>query len=292
MKIRKAIIPCAGFGTRFLPFTKSQAKEMLPIIDKPAIEYIVQEAINSGIEEILLIIRSGKNNIANHFNRNKELEHFLVEKNKLSELELISEKYNATIYYIMQEEQLGLGHAISLAKEFIKNEPFAILLGDDLFKCNTPAIKQLIDVFEKYQQNVLGTICIDKKDSKKYGICKVDQISDDVYKVESLIEKPDVECAPSNIAIGGRYVLLPEVFKYLDMQIKGKSGEIELTDAILKTLDETECYAKVINGSRYDLGNKIGYLHAILDFGLEREDLKDQFLSLIETKIEKITASN
>ncbi|CBW54547.1 UTP glucose 1 phosphate uridylyltransferase [Mycoplasma mycoides subsp. capri LC str. 95010] len=292
MKIRKAIIPCAGFGTRFLPFTKSQAKEMLPIIDKPTIEYIVKEAIDSGIEEILIIIRVGKNNIANHFNRNLELEHFLEEKNKLSELELISEKYNATIYYQMQDEQLGLGHAISLAKDFIKNEPFAILLGDDLFKCKTPAIKQLIDVYDKYHQNVLGTIYIDKQDNKKYGICKVKQISNDIYKVDSVIEKPSVEVAPSNIAIGGRYVLLPEIFKYLDMHIKGKSGEIELTDSILKTINESNCYAKIIDGSRYDIGNKIGYLDAILDFGLEREDLKDQFLNLIETKIQKPSTSN
>ncbi|WP_434333625.1 UTP--glucose-1-phosphate uridylyltransferase [Mycoplasma capricolum subsp. capricolum] len=292
MKIRKAIIPCAGFGTRFLPFTKSQAKEMLPIIDKPAIEFIVKEAINSGIEEILIIIRAGKNHIANHFNRNIELEYFLAEKNKISELQLISEKYNATIYYLIQEEQLGLGHAISLAKDFIKDEPFAVLLGDDLFKCKIPAIKQLIEIYDRYHQNVLGTIYIDKQNSKKYGICQGNLVSKDVYKVDLVVEKPEPENSPSNIAIGGRYVLLPEVFKYLDMKIKGKSGEIELTDSILKTMDESECYAKIIDGSRYDIGNKLGYLDAILDFGLEREDLKEEFLDLIETKVEKTSSNN
>ncbi|MDP4057913.1 UTP--glucose-1-phosphate uridylyltransferase [Mycoplasma mycoides] len=292
MTIRKAVIPCAGFGTRFLPFTKSQAKEMLPIIDTPTIEYIVKEAVDSGIKEILIVLNDKKSEIMNYFSRNIELERFLYSKDKINELEQIKTKYDADIYYIMQDEPLGLGHAISLCKGFINNESFAVLLGDDLFKCQTPAIKQLIDVYDKYHQNVLGTIYIDKQDSKKYGICKVKQISNDIYKVDSVIEKPSVEVAPSNIAIGGRYVLLPEIFKYLDMHIKGKSGEIELTDSILKTINESNCYAKIIDGSRYDIGNKIGYLDAILDFGLEREDLKDQFLNLIETKIQKPSTSN
>lgn len=287
MKIKKAVIPAAGYGTRFLPFTKSVAKELLPIIDRPAIDYIVKEAVDSGIEEILIIISERKNNIITYFDRNMELEYFLITKNKKDDLNLVKQKYDCNFYYVRQDEQLGLGHAISLAENFVKDEPFAVLLGDDVFKCEIPATKQLIDLYNKYQTTILGTMLVDKKDTKKYGICSGEKISDDIYKVDLLIEKPEPEKTPSNVAIAGRYILMPEIFKYLRMKIKNKTGEIELTDAILKTISDRDCYCKVIAGKRYDTGSKIGYLDAILDFGLEREDLKEDFLNLLKSKISK-----
>ncbi|WFQ94052.1 UTP--glucose-1-phosphate uridylyltransferase [Mycoplasma feriruminatoris] len=281
MTIKKAVIPCAGFGTRFLPFTKSQAKEMLPIIDTPTIEYIVKEAVDSGVKEILIVLNDKKSEIMKYFSRNIELERFLYNKEKIAELEQIKTKFDADIHYIMQDEQLGLGHAISLCKGFVDNEPFAVLLGDDLFKCNTPAIKQLIDLYEEKHSTILGTILIDKKDSKKYGICQPETSQDNICKVCSVIEKPEEQEAPSNIAIAGRYILTPEIFKYLDLQLKGKTGEIELTDSILKTIGDVDCYAKIIDGKRYDIGNKLGYLEAFVDFALDREDTKNELIKII-----------
>ncbi|QVK06941.1 UTP--glucose-1-phosphate uridylyltransferase [Mycoplasma mycoides] len=289
MTIRKAVIPCAGFGTRFLPFTKSQAKEMLPIIDTPTIEYIVKEAVDSGIKEILIVLNDKKSEIMNYFSRNIELERFLYNKDKINELEQIKTKYDADIYYIMQDEPLGLGHAISLCKGFINNESFAVLLGDDLFKCQTPAIKQLMDLYEEKHSTILGTILIDKKDCKKYGICKTESSDDNVYKVCSVVEKPDEQNAPSNVAIAGRYILTPEIFNYLDLQLKGETGEIELTDSILRTIKDVDCYAKVIDGKRYDIGNKLGYLEAFVDFASNRDDTKNEFIKIVKKLNEEET---
>ena len=291
-KVRKAVIPAAGYGTRFLPATKVIAKEMFPIIDTPTIELILREALESGITEFLIIVSSSKNSIVDYFDRNIELERVLKEKGRMDDYKLITELPNKiNIHFVRQKEQLGLGHAILQARSFIADEPFAVLLGDDLYvgENNYPVLKQLMDVYEEVNNTVIGTIHIDKKDVVKFGICEYeDSTIGKVHKLKSVTEKPSVEEAKSQNAIGGRYILSSKIFKYLESQPRSERGEIELTGAILRMMSEEDVYACEIAGSRYDIGSRIGYIEAIIDFALKRDDLKAEMKELINKKIKQL----
>ncbi|MRX72069.1 UTP--glucose-1-phosphate uridylyltransferase GalU [Bacillus lacus] len=290
MKVRKAIIPAAGLGTRFLPATKAQPKEMLPIVDKPTIQYIVEEAIESGIEDILVISGRGKRAIEDHFDKSYELEETLLKKQKFSMLEEIQSITNmVNIHYIRQKEPRGLGHAIHCAHSFIGNEPFAVLLGDDIVRSEKPCLKQLISVFDDYQSSVLGVQEVDHQEVSKYGIIapiKNETLSENVLSLASVVEKPAVEDAPSDYAIMGRYILTPEIFEILETLPPGSGNEIQLTDAI-KILNETQTVlAYNFEGKRYDVGDKLGFVKATIDFALERQDLSSD----VKRYLQEVTA--
>ena len=282
-KIRKAIIPAAGLGTRFLPATKAQPKEMLPIVDKPTIQYIIEEAVASGIEEILIITGRSKKCIEDHFDKSVELELELEKSGKEQMLKMVREISDMVdIHFIRQKEPRGLGHAISCAKTFVGNEPFAVLLGDDIvYNEGKPCLKQLIDCYDEYKTSVLGVQTVEAKDVNKYGIVNGIHIEDRVYKVKGLVEKPPVEEAPSNVAILGRYIITPRIFKILEETKPGKGGEIQLTDALLKLIDEEAMYAYDFEGTRYDVGDKLGFLKATVEYALRREDLRDGFIEYL-----------
>ncbi len=286
--IKKAVIPAAGYGTRFLPITKALPKELLPIIDRPTIEYIVDEAIKSGITDILLIVSNNKNAIIDYFDYNIELETILLSKNKEVEYRMVRDiAKGANLHFIRQKEQLGLGHAVLQAEAFIGNEPFAVLLGDDMYVTEgKPAIKQMMDAFETTNASILGTMEVAYEDTYKYGICtpKTDK-KGRLVELEDVVEKPDIEVAPSRSAIGGRYVLTPTIFKYLKNQQRGKGNEIQLTDAILRLMREEKVYSYDIDAKRYDVGNKLDYIEAIIDFGLEKEDLKEGLKEILKRKV-------
>ena len=288
MTVKKAIIPAAGLGTRFLPATKSQPKEMLPIVDKPTLQYIIEEAIESGIEEILIITGRNKKSIEDHFDKSVELELELEQKGKKEMLEMVRDISNmVNIHYIRQKEPKGLGHAIHCAKSFIGDEPFAVLLGDDIVDADTPCLKQLINTYDEYKTTILGVQEVAKEDTDKYGILDVKHIEDRVYKVKDMVEKPSVESAPSNIAILGRYIINPSIFEILENQEPGKGGEIQLTDA-LKTLSTQEAiYAYNFEGRRYDVGDKFGFLGATIDFALKRDGLREDLLNYMKDIVEK-----
>lgn len=282
MKVRKAIIPAAGLGTRFLPATKAQPKEMLPIVDKPTIQYIVEEAIDSGIEDILIITGRNKRSIEDHFDKSYELEDELRRKGDQELLNLVQDISNlVNIHYIRQKEPRGLGHAIYCAKSFIGNEPFAVLLGDDIVDAEVPCLKQLISIYNEYKTTVLGVQKVDDNDVSKYGIVSCKGVDDRVYKVKDLVEKPDKESAPSNIAILGRYIITPNIFKHLENAEPGKGGEIQLTDALKKLMGCEAMYAYDFEGKRYDVGNKMGFLQATMEFALKREDLRDDVINYL-----------
>ena len=283
--VKKAIIPAAGLGTRFLPATKSQPKEMLPIVDKPTLQYIIEEAINSGIEEILIVTGRSKKSIEDHFDRSVELELELEQKGKSEMLKMVQDISNmVNIHYIRQKEPKGLGHAIHCAKSFIGNEPFAVLLGDDIVDAKTPCLKQLINAYDEYKTSILGVQEVAKEDTNKYGILDVKHIEDRVYKVKDMVEKPDVDKAPSNIAILGRYIITPEIFNILENQEPGKGGEIQLTDALQTLATKEAIYAYNFEGRRYDVGDKLGFLEATVDFALKRDDLRDGFIEFLKSK--------
>lgn len=278
LKVRKAIIPAAGLGTRFLPATKAQPKEMLPIVDKPTIQYIVEEAIESGIEDIMIVTGRGKRTIEDHFDKSYELEDILKNKGQDDLLSLVQDISNLVdIHYIRQKEPKGLGHAIYCAKSFIGNEPFAVLLGDDIVDAEVPCLKQMIDVYNRYNTTVIGVQKVPDEDVTKYGIVNCSHIQDRIYKVKDLVEKPDKDKAPSNIAILGRYIISPGIFKQLECAQPGKGGEIQLTDALKGLLGTEAMYAYDFVGKRYDVGHKLGFLEATVEFALKREDLKDDF---------------
>ncbi|MEO2068695.1 MAG: UTP--glucose-1-phosphate uridylyltransferase GalU [Desulfurobacteriaceae bacterium] len=286
--IRKAVIPVAGLGTRFLPATKAQPKEMLPIVDKPVIQYIVEEAVRAGIRQIIFVTGKHKRAIEDHFDTNFELEYSLEKKGKEDLLKLVREVTNlAEVVYVRQKEPLGLGHAILTAEPAVGNEPFAVLLGDDIMVSDTPAIKQLMDVFDKYRCTVLGVQEVPKEDVSKYGIVGGKEVERGVFKVDALVEKPSVEEAPSNFAITGRYILTPGIFEALKKTPPGKGGEIQLTDGIERLGMKEALYAKIMEGKRYDTGNKLGFLIATVDFALMRKDLKDAFLKYLQEKLEE-----
>ena len=286
-KIRKAIIPAAGLGTRFLPATKAQPKEMLPIVDKPTLQYIIEEAIESGIEEILIITGRNKKSIEDHFDRSVELEMELEKSGKEEMLKMVREISDmVNIHFIRQKEPRGLGRAILCAKTFVGNEPFAVLLGDDVvYNDNKPCLKQLIDCYEEYKTSVLGVQTVEPQDVNKYGIVGGLHIEDRVYKVKNLIEKPAVEEAPSNVAILGRYIITPKIFEILENTKPGKGNEIQLTDALLELIKHEAMYAYDFEGRRYDVGDKLGFLQATVEYALRKEELRDGFIEYLQTII-------
>jgi UTP--glucose-1-phosphate uridylyltransferase len=290
MKVRKAIIPAAGLGTRFLPATKAQPKEMLPIVDKPTIQYIVEEAVASGIEDIMIISGRGKRAIEDHFDKSYELEETLAKKEKWNSLDEVQAISNlANIHYIRQKEPLGLGHAILCAKRFIGDEPFAVLLGDDIVQAEQPCLQQLINVFDRYQSSVVGVQEVAESAVSKYGIIglKEKPLEDDVWIVSTLVEKPRMSEAPSNYAIMGRYILCPEIFDILGELSPGAAGEIQLTDAIRILNNHQTVLAHNFKGIRYDVGDKFGFIKATVDFAMMREDLRKEVLPYLEKIIQQ-----
>ncbi|MEW9094108.1 MAG: UTP--glucose-1-phosphate uridylyltransferase GalU [Clostridiaceae bacterium] len=282
MRVKKAVIPAAGLGTRFLPATKAQPKEMLPIVDKPTIQYIIEEAVASGIEEILIITGRNKRAIEDHFDKSVELEKELEDHNKEELLSMVKDISNmVNIYYIRQKEPRGLGHAISCAKTFVGDEPFAVMLGDDIVDSTTPCLKQLIDCYDEYKTTILGVQEVPQEDVSKYGIVKGLHIEDRVHKVKDLVEKPNMEEAPSSIAILGRYIITPKIFNILENTKPGKNGEIQLTDALKTLIKDEAMYAYIFEGKRYDVGDKLGFLQATVEFALKREDLRDGFMNYL-----------
>ncbi|MDZ5065940.1 UTP--glucose-1-phosphate uridylyltransferase GalU [Clostridium perfringens] len=288
-KIRKAIIPAAGLGTRFLPATKAQPKEMLPIVDKPTIQYIIEEAIASGIEEILIITGRSKKCIEDHFDKSVELEMELEKSGKNELLDLVRDISGMVdIHYIRQKEPRGLGHAIHCAKTFVGEEPFAILLGDDVvYNEEKPCLKQLIDCYNEYKTSVLGVQTVPENHVSKYGIVDGKYIEGKVYKVKGLVEKPSVEEAPSNVAILGRYIVTPRIFDILENTKPGKGGEIQLTDALLELMGQEAMYAYDFEGRRYDVGDKLGFLEATVEYALRRPELREGFIEYLNNLSEK-----
>ncbi|PLR87247.1 MULTISPECIES: UTP--glucose-1-phosphate uridylyltransferase GalU [Bacillus] len=288
MKVKKAIIPAAGLGTRFLPATKAMPKEMLPVVDKPTIQYIVEEAIESGIEDIIIVTGKGKRAIEDHFDHSFELEQNLFEKGKF---ELLGEVQKSSklvdIHYIRQKEPKGLGHAIWCARKFIGNEPFAVLLGDDIVQAEKPCLKQMIEQYERYNASILGVQKVADHEVSRYGIVDGNMIEDKFYSVNSLIEKPKQDESPSNLAIMGRYILNPRIFDILGNQDPGAGGEIQLTDAIAGLNKYEAVYAYDFDGVRYDVGEKMGFIQTTIEFALQREDLRKNLLDYLTTVIDK-----
>jgi UTP--glucose-1-phosphate uridylyltransferase len=288
MKVRKAIIPAAGLGTRFLPATKAMPKEMLPIVDKPTIQYIIEEAIEAGIEDIIIVTGKGKRAIEDHFDHSFELEQNLLEKGKF---ELLSEVQKSSklvdIHYIRQKEPKGLGHAIWCARKFVGDEPFAVLLGDDIVRAETPCLKQMIDHYNRYNASILGVQTVNEEEVSRYGIVDGNQIGNRFYGVNSLVEKPAREEAPSNLAIMGRYILNPRIFEVLENQEPGAGGEIQLTDAIAELNKYEAVYAYDFEGTRYDVGEKMGFIQTTIEFALQREDLRANLLDYLSNVMER-----
>jgi len=269
----KVVIPAAGLGIRFLPATKAQPKEMLPVVDKPAIQYVVEEAVASGMTDIIIITGRGKRAIEDHFDKSYELEHKLRESGNseaLSEVQRIASM--ADIFYIRQKEQLGLGHAILCAKKHVGNEPFAVMLGDDIVLSDRPCIGQLVDVFDEMKSSVVGVEQLPKSKIHRYGVIKGTRVKDDIYRVQDLVEKPSPEEAPSDLAIIGRYVFRPDIFEFLEKIGPGKGGEYQLTDA-MRLLCKKGLYGLKFKGRRFDIGSKADWVRATLEIGLEREDI-------------------
>lgn len=275
-KVRKAVIPAAGLGTRFLPATKAMAKEMLPIVDKPTIQFIVEEAINSGIEDILIVTGKSKRPIEDHFDSNPELEENLRAKDKLALLELVEETTGLNLFFVRQSYPKGLGHAVLQAKAFIGNEPFVVMLGDDLMEDEVPLTKQLINGYDKTHASNIAVMKVPHEDTSKYGIIDPEaQVDETTYNVKRFVEKPAPEDAPSDLAIIGRYLLTPEIFEILEKQEPGAGGEIQLTDAI-DTLNKTQrVFAHEFKGTRYDVGDKFGFLKTSIQYGLKHNEVKD-----------------
>ncbi|TSB48539.1 UTP--glucose-1-phosphate uridylyltransferase GalU [Alkalicoccobacillus porphyridii] len=276
--VKKAIIPAAGLGTRFLPATKAMPKEMLPIVDKPTIQYIVEEAIASGIEDIIIVTGKGKRAIEDHFDHAVELELNLLEKQKLDLLEKVTAASKVELHYIRQKEPKGLGHAVWTARKFIGNDPFAVLLGDDIVQDNTPCTKQLIDQYNEMGCSVVGVQTVGDFETDRYGIIDPLVSTGRLYEVNRFVEKPALGEAPSNLAIMGRYVLTPEIFYYLERQEIGAGGEVQLTDAIQMLNQEQRVFAYDFEGVRYDVGEKLGFVLTTLDFAMQREELKDELI--------------
>ena len=281
--VKKAIIPAAGLGTRFLPATKAQPKEMLPIVDKPTLQYIVEEAVEAGITEILIVTGRNKKSIEDHFDKSVELELELERKGDaelLSMVRGISEMIN--IHYIRQKEPRGLGDAIYCARSFIGDEPFAVMLGDDVVDAKTPCIRQLIDAYEEYQTTILGVQRVAREETNKYGIISGKLIEDRIYKVKDMVEKPEPEEAPSEIAVLGRYIITPQIFEILRHLKPGKKGEIQLTDGLRELCGKQAMYAYAFEGRRYDVGDKLGFLEATIDFALKRPQLREDLLAYLQ----------
>lgn len=285
-KVRKAIIPAAGLGTRFLPATKAMPKEMLPIVDKPTIQYIVEEAIASGIEDIIIVTGKGKRAIEDHFDIAFELESNLMEKGKLELLGEVRKSSSVDIHYIRQKEAKGLGHAVWCARKFIGDEPFAVLLGDDIVVAEVPCVKQLINQYELVERSVIGVQAVSIEQTERYGIVDPIDGNGKLHEVRRFVEKPKLGTAPSNLAIMGRYILTPEIFEFLENQEAGAGGEIQLTDAIQKLNELQGVYAYDFDGKRYDVGEKLGFITTMLDFALHNHELRLPLLTALEEILE------
>lgn len=287
--IKKAIIPATGFGTNFLPATKSIPQEMFPIIDTPTLQLVVEEALGAGIDEILIITSSSKNIIIDYFDKNLELEKYLKKNNKQVELKVVEYVSNlADIHYIYQKEQSGLSQAILLAETFIKDEPFAVLLPNEIYKGTLPAIKELINIFEKYQGIVLGTFEVSPSKTNEYNICEpLKAMDSDVFKLKGIMEKPEPNVAPSLSAMSGRFILTPQIFEHLKLNILNDNDETKLIDVLYNLFETEAVYSYDLKSKRYDVGSPIGYLEAIVDFALDNDELKEVFLNLIAEKTKK-----
>ncbi|MGZ9818827.1 UTP--glucose-1-phosphate uridylyltransferase GalU [Peribacillus simplex] len=286
-KVRKAIIPAAGLGTRFLPATKAMPKEMLPIVDKPTIQYIIEEAVASGIEDIIIVTGKGKRAIEDHFDNAFELENNLMEKNKFELLEKVQAPSKVDIHYIRQKDPKGLGHAVWCARKFIGNEPFAVLLGDDIVQAETPCLKQLMNEYDKTLSSVIGVQTVPEEETHRYGIVDPSNQNGRRYEVTNFVEKPAKGTAPSNLAIMGRYIFTPEIFMFLEKQELGAGGEIQLTDAIQKLNEIQRVFAYDFEGKRFDVGEKLGFIQTTIEFALNDITLKGDVLEFIENLLEK-----
>ena len=288
-KVRKAVIPAAGLGTRFLPATKAQPKEMLQLLDKPAIQYVVEEAVRAGLTDIIIITGRGKHAIVDHFDRSFELEHFLEAKGKFDELKQVREISDmASIHYIRQRDPLGLGHAVAAAEGHVRDEPFAVLLGDDLIVESTRLLQEMLAVHGKYGRSVLGAMEVSRDDISLYGAIEPELVEDEhLARVRSIVEKPAPEDAPSNLAAIGRYVLTPEIFDCLRRTQPGVGGELQLTDAINLLAQEQAVYAYVFEGGRFDVGNKIDYLKATIELAIDRDDIGKEFRTWLGDFVER-----
>jgi len=283
MKVRKAVIPAAGLGTRFLPATKAQPKEMLPIVDKPTIQYIVEEAVRAGIEDIIIISGRNKRAVEDHFDKSFELEDMLQKRGKDELLKLVEDISNmVNIYYVRQKEPGGLGQAVHLAKTFIGNEPFAVMLGDDIVVSEKPCIGQMIEEFNRCKSSVIGIQKVPIEDVSSYGIVGGEKAAENLYRINEMVEKPKPEDAPSNMAIMGRYIITPEIFGCIERTKPGKNNEIQLTDALALLLKEQPIHAYEYAGRRYDVGNKLGFLKATVELALDRDDLKEDFRKYLD----------
>ncbi len=283
-RVRKAVFPAAGLGTRFLPATKASPKEMLPLVDKPLIQYVVEEAVASGIESVIIVTGRGKASIEDHFDVSFELEKMLEERGKLEELKAmraISEM--ARVSYVRQQEALGLGHAVLQARALVGDEPFAVMLSDDIIDSETPALRQLLDVYEKYDAPVLATFEVAGEAISRFGVIDVDEVEDGVYRIKDMVEKPAINDAPSNLAIIGRYVLTPDIFDEIEKTTPGAIGEIQITDAMRSLLRKRPFYAVRFKGTRYDAGDKLGFLIATVEFALKHEDLAPEFREYLQS---------
>jgi UTP--glucose-1-phosphate uridylyltransferase len=288
MKVRKAVIPAAGLGTRFLPATKAQPKEMLPLLDEPAIQYVVEEAVRAGLTEILIITGRGKRSIEDHFDRSVELEVYLEAKGKLAELAQVRAISDmAQIHYIRQKDALGLGHAVSLAEAFVGAEPFAVLLGDDLMANSNPLLTEMLGVYERYGRSVVAAMEVGRDEISLYGSIEPEFIEDRLARILSVVEKPAPDEAPSNLAAIGRYVLTPEIFDCLRGIAPGVGGEIQLTDALNALAQQQAVYAWVLEGARFDVGNKLDYLKATIEIAIEREDLGPAFREYLTDLVQR-----
>ncbi|MCY9004089.1 UTP--glucose-1-phosphate uridylyltransferase GalU [Peribacillus frigoritolerans] len=280
--IRKAVIPAAGLGTRFLPATKAQPKEMLPIVDKPTIQYIIEEAVQSGITDIIIVTGKNKRAIEDHFDKSIELEMLLQMKGQNDLLKIVENISNMVdIHYVRQKEPLGLGHAVLCAKTFIGDEPFAVLLGDDIVDSQVPALKQLMERYDKVRASIIGCKEVSPTDVSKYGIVNFQERYEDLFLVRNLVEKPKVEDAPSTQAIIGRYILSPAIFEILENVQPDRKGEIQLTEALDLLLEKEPLYSYIIEGNRYDVGDKFGFLQASIDFAMKRPELRDQLITYL-----------
>lgn len=284
-KVRKAVFPAAGLGTRFLPATKASPKEMLPLVDKPLIQYSVEEAVESGIESVLIVTGREKGSIENHFDIAFELEHNLKEKGKDEMFKIAREiSQIVPIYYTRQKQALGLGHAIYQAKDFVHNEPFAVLLADDVVDAEKPALQQMIEVYEKYNAPVIATMQVEGEAISRFGVIDAEEVEENVFKIKDMVEKPKFADAPSDLAIIGRYILTPDVFDAIDKTPKGAGGEIQITDAMRLMLNEGKpFYAVKLQGTRHDAGDKLGFLIATVEFALKRDDLGGDFRNYLKS---------
>ena len=288
MKVKKAVIPAAGLGTRFLPATKAQPKEMLPVLDKPAIQYVVEEAVRAGIPDILIISGRGKRSIEDHFDRSFELEYYLESKGKEGELEQIRNLSDlAKIHYIRQRDPLGLGHAVAVSEPHVGREPFAVLLGDDIMAETNPLLARMLEIHERYGRSVIAVQEVPRSDISLYGSIQPEWAEDDLARVVSIVEKPHPDEAPSNLAAIGRYILTPEIFDALRRTEPGRGGEIQLTDAINILAQEQAVYALIFEGGRYDIGNKLDYLKATVELAIDREDVGHDFRAFLADLVQR-----